>query len=280
MATKRTIELDAPALAEIEAVLAQVDRYAGVLAETHQSIPLALTEERALAGEAGAAQISGIAGNGLAAKLAGVTARREGDVRRRAAAVNAILGMEAELKHARGLVSAKQAELAGAVITEFSGRWYRACGMLDTLRSEAAALAGALSCAVPVPAPYRISHSVAHDRAEIRPVAAGEAVEVTLPPELAAIKATAGRLNAAVGLCSGIRLCQQFDARHHALALQRGLPLEHRGVYTVREPFQNPVDGLQFQTGTLVDASVMSNGFLSRLLLTQKLHPVELAVVA
>jgi hypothetical protein len=261
---------------EVELILTRFDKYVAVMAETHTSIPALLAEERHLSGEIGSAAISGSATNGAAAKLGAATARREGEAHRRSAAIQSILDMEADLGHARALVRQRQAALAAEVIQDFSTRWEACSRQQAALRSEASALAAALECEVPTPAPYQIVHSVAHSRAELHPIARAEPVTITLSQELTSIKATSDRLNKAATICSGIVTCREWDSRNHALAVQRGLPLEHTGVYMVRQPFNCPLDGLEFQAGVLVDASVMSQGFLSRLLLTKKLRPIEL----
>jgi hypothetical protein len=257
-------------LSEVEVILTAFDRHTAALAATHKTIPALLAEEYRLSRDVGA---------DVAGKLAAVASKREAESRRRAAAVDGVLAAEAVLAGVAGVVAQRQRELAATVVTEFSIRWHAACSVLDTLRAEAAALAAALACAVPTPPPFQIVHSVAHDRPEIhpRPLAPADPVTVALPPELVKVKAVADRLNKATTLCFGVRKCREWDSRHHALALQRGLPLEHHGVYVVHIPFNCPLDGLEFQAGMLVDATVMSNGFLSRMLLTQRLQPVEIA---
>jgi hypothetical protein len=275
---KRTSEPllpDGP-LAEVGLILERFDKLVAVMAETHQSIPAALAEERKLAAEAGAAAITGSA-NGAPAKLAAVIMRRESEVRRRSAAVQAILDAEPVLAGAAALVSQQQRELAAAIIREFSVRWQATCDALAALRAEASALGAALAHPVLTPAPYAISRSVAHDRHELHPIARAEPFTVTLSPELIAIQTTADRLNKAIVLCSGIERCREWDARHFALAQQRGEPTQHRGVYVVQQAFRCPMDAQEFARGSLIDRSLLSDGFLSRLLAARTVRPVELS---
>jgi hypothetical protein len=250
-----------------------MDRHTAALAATHKTIPTLLAEEHRLSRDVGA---------DVAGKLAAVATKREAESRRRAAAVDAVLAAEAVLAGVTEVVSRRQRELAATVVTEFSIRWHAACHVLDTLRAEAASLAAALACNVPTPPPFQIVHSVAHDRPEIRPrpLAPADPVSVALPPELVRVKATADRLNKARGLCSSVQQCREWDSRHYTLAQQRGEPTEYRGTYSVRIPFNCPMDGLPFEPGALVDRSLLSDGFLGRLLTGRNVRPVELVAEA
>jgi hypothetical protein len=258
-------------LSEAEAILTAFDRHTAALAATHTTIPALLAEEYRLSRDVGA---------DVAGKLAAVAAKREVEVRRRAAAIDAALAAEGVLAGVAGVVAQRQALAAATVVTEFSIRWHAACSVLDTLRAEAAALAAALACAVPTPPPFQIVHSVAHDRPEIhpRPLAPAAPVTVALPPELVRIKAVADRINKATTLCFGVRKCREWDSRHFVLSQQRGEPTEYRGTYVVQQRFNSPLDGgLAFEAGALVDRSLLSDGFLGRLLTGHMLRPIELA---
>jgi hypothetical protein len=254
-AAKTTNEPVDGVLSEVEVILATFDRHTAALAATHKSIPALLADEYRLSRDVGA---------DVATKLAAVAAKREAESRRRAAAVDGVLAAEAVLAGVADVVARRQRELAATVVTEFSIRWHAACGALDVLRVEAAALAAALACDVPTPPPFQIVHSVAHDRPEIRPrpLAPADPVAVALPPELVRIKAVADRLHKARGLCSSVQQCREWDSRHYSLAQSRGEPTEYRGTYAVRLPFNCPMDGLPFEPGMLVDRSLLSDGFL------------------
>jgi hypothetical protein len=180
------------------------------------------------------------------------------------------------------VIARRQQEFSATIITEFGRRWASACAVLDTLRAEAASLAAALNCDVPTPPPFQIVHSVAHDRPEIRPrpLAPADPISVALPPELVRVKAVADRLNKARGLCSSVQRCKQWSLRHFVMAQQRGEPTEYRGTYAVQQRFTNSLDQLPFELGELVDRSLLSDGFLGRLLTGHTLRPIELVEVA
>jgi hypothetical protein len=256
--------------------LIEYDRLHQILADTHHAIPQALSEQRRLEAEAAAVEIAGGAQDGLAAKIASVIARRETDARRRHAALDAALALQASRET---IARARQAHM-GEVIENFQARWQVACRGLAELRAEAEELSKVLKARVECPPPYQIVINRGYDRPELRLVVSAEGVAVTLPPQLTLLMNTQDKLDEALNLCGSIKQARQWDKRHYHLAQQRGEQTECASVYKVREQFRNMTDGLDFQAGQLVDRTLVSDSLLGRLSTQRRILPVDLAGVS
>ena len=268
---------DQPVAAEAQGALAKAEKFASVLRETHHAISRALSEEQRLYGAVGAAEVSGGDADVAHARLDTTRRGREADVRRRSAAAEGLLELGAELRSVRAQVEQKRAELAGEVVSEFVNRWNSCCRELASLYNEGAQLSSVLRAKVPTPPPYSATTNIVTGVAEVRLSWPLESQSVTLPPELAAVSTTIDRLDAALALIAGIRQTQQLDERCHALSLQRGTAREFAGAYRVAQMFTCLSDGLNFEAGELVDASLCGPGTLQRLSQSGRfLRPVTL----
>jgi hypothetical protein len=279
--TKNNGPADADAVAEAESVLGKADPFLTALRSTHASIPAALAEEQQLSAQWGSAVIDGSGGvDQLHAQLGAARERRERDVRRRRAAIDNLLGMESELIGARAAAEQVRAQFASTVVNEFLGRWNHACRELAKLHAEAAALTAALGTRVTCPPPYSTTMNVVSSQPELRLSLPLEPPPVTLPA-LATVAGVLDRLDAALAMVGGIKQAQLLDARSYQLALQRGTPTEHGGVFRVIAEFVSPVDGLPFAPGALVDSSLVGHGHLARLSVSRRfVQPVELEIAA
>lgn len=258
----------AAAVAEAENVLKRYDAFAGVMAETHGSIPESLATERQLRRDLGLSEVEGGDVQQLRGRLSAVTGAREQNVRRRQSASEALLTMDNELAGARAAIDSARTEFGAELIRQFDERWREACARLTALRAEALALAGALRCEVATPAPFVARTNPISGGPEIRPVASAEPVAAAnLPAALVTVGTTLDRLDVARGLVGGIKQTRQLEQHHRGVCRGRGTSPVMAGVFTVLKPVTHL--GMTFARGSLVDNSVICDASLQRLLVAR-----------
>ena len=259
-------------------VLAQFTVLRDALALTHTEIPKLLARERDLNHELGLSEATGDSNVAeLRAQLDDVVRQRAAAVRRRAASVQGVLDLEPLLQTDRAAAEAERQRIAGGIIAEFSGRWRQACDALSALRSEAEALARALRVTIATPPPYEAFQHAVDGSLRVR-LLTGSEVPVVLPPHLVKIVERLDGLDAALTRCAAIQQAKQLDERHYQLALRRGQPTEFHDTYKCTGAFDCLTDGLPFEVGSLVDASLLGGGQLGRLLTAQRyLRPANLS---
>jgi hypothetical protein len=275
--SKRSKTEDAAADAD---VLREYATLRDALAQTHVEIPKLLARERDLNHELGLSEARGDAGaDDLRRQLVDIVHQRQAAVRRRAASIQGVLDLEASLQADRAAAEAERQRIAGGIIAEFSGRWKQACDALSTLRSEAEALARALRVSIATPAPY-VPYTHIDGSLRVR-LLTGSEVPVSLPANLSRIVERLDGLDAALVRVTSIQQSKQLDERHYQIALRRNQPTEFHDTYLVTAAFDCLSDGLPFQTGDLVDGSLLGGGQLGRLLTAQRyLRPANLAATA
>jgi hypothetical protein len=259
----------------------------GKLRETltlsHVEIPKLLAAERSLVYELGLAEARGDSNVAqLRSQVEETLRSRHAAVRRRTSALTALLELEPALQHDRAAVEAERLRIAGGIAAEFAARWQAACDRLAGLRLEAASLSAALRITVETRPPYQAFIHPIRETAELRPLAAsGPPPEAVLPANLTALIARLDGLDGALGRIQAVRQSKQLDARHYDLSRVRGQPSEFPGTFEVTGEFDSLVDGMKFAVGTLVDASLLGPGQLSRLTASRRyLRPADLAATA
>jgi hypothetical protein len=268
--TDRPVE-DAPTPAPADA-LAEFTTLRDTLTRTHTEIPALLSRERSLVHELGLAEARGDSTVAdLRAQLDETVRQRQGAARRRAASTDALLAMESALQTERTIAEAERQKIVAEVAREFGARWRQACDALSTLRAEAATLGSALRTSISTPAPFTaFTHPVTGDPA-LRPVAAsGPPPVATLPAHLAALVARLDSLDAALARVAAIRQSKVLDARFYDLGKVRQQPVEFNGVFVCTAAFDSLTDGLTFEVGTLIDASLVGPGSMHRLTLGRR----------
>ena len=102
-------------------------------------------------------------------------------------------------------------------------------------------------------------------------------VAVVMDAEAAALGAQIDQVDSALALIYALRQSRELDQRHYHLARNRGVPTEFPGTYRTLLPFSSS-DGLPFEVGTLIDASLVGPGMLHRLQIGRRhIMPVEFA---
>jgi hypothetical protein len=259
------------ALAQAEGVLAAHDKLASVLRQTGIAIAESLGLENSLYRQLGAAEIGDGDEDRLRAELTDVRDRRDGEVRRRRAAAEALLDLSDDLRAVREQATKAQAEFTSAVMADFQSRWRRACSELAVLDAEARQLSAALRCPVTCgPPPYVAAMNAVTSRCEVRFV--GEPVEP--PPMSAPVRSVTGtldRLDRAATLIAAIRQSAEQDQRHRSLALIRaGMPDQMTGTYTTVRQFDHL--GVQYTPGMLVNREIIHDAGLYRLQLARAIR--------
>jgi hypothetical protein len=263
MRTSKNIELPADlaqAINAAEAVLVKYGTLEGAMIQTGRSIPAALAEERQLNDELGRAEIQGGDTGSLHQRLDATRGERASAARRRLAASDCLLQLDAELEEARQAVDRARSVYAVGVVAEFSGRWAAKIRELAALRAEAAELSRVLGCSVPTPS--YLSEAPA------------PAESVQLPTAVEAIAAVLQKLEAARVLCASVRQSHNFTRTFFARARERGARGEFGGVFQVTRTFE--VLGSVFSAGQLVDRSVLlGEGLVERFFTGRQLQPVS-----
>jgi hypothetical protein len=264
---------------EASDALTQFNVLRDALTQTHAEIPTLLAGERDLVHQLGLAEAnrdSNVAD--LRGQLERVLQEHQAAVRRRAASVEAILQMESALQTERGIAEAERQRIAAGIVLEFNQRWSAACNALSTLRAEAEALGSALCTTIATPAPFTTFLHPVTGVPALRPVATSEPAPVpVLPANLSALVRRLDALDAGLTRCASIRQGKQLDQRFYDLSRVRGQPAEFGGVYLCMAPFDSLTDGLPFQPGMLIDASLVGPGSMHRLTLGRRyIRPVDL----
>jgi hypothetical protein len=149
------------------------------------------------------------------------------------------------------------------------------------LHAEAAALTAALRSPVSCPPPYVAETNLVNGRSAVRFSLPLDPQPVTLPPALSQLAGALDRLDTALSMIGGIKQSRQLDERSFQLCLKRGLPTSTPGLFRVVQRFSCLIDNLSFEPGVVIDASLVGNGNLQRLLTSGRhLRPTTLESAA
>jgi hypothetical protein len=269
---------DAPAPAAGD-VMVEFNRLQSGLVQTHDEIPKLLRRQRELTQLLGEAEVRGDSADGLRAELDHVAKEREAAVRRRGAALQAILTLEGRLQSERQRAEAERQSRASEVIAEFLRRYDRAVSDLQALWAEGDLLSRTLKSKIEMRLPVKIATSVVTGIPTAEPIRSDAVAE--LDDATARVSGRLDQLNEALARVAAIKQSQQLDQRHFDLSRIRNTPADFPGVYAVTAAFDCLVDGLRFEVGQLIDASLVGPGPLQRLLTTRRhLRPAELTARA
>jgi hypothetical protein len=260
-------------------VLQEFDRLHAVLTETHREIPALLAQERTIGHELGLAEGRGESGDGLRVQLEDVAQQRQAAIRRRAASIAAIVGMEPALQGERAAMERQRQEYAAEAVRAFGERYKAAVAALQGLWEEGRILAATLRTEVPMPLPVRVTTSPVDGSTRAVPVRSGDAAAVDA--EAARLGAQLDQVDEALALCHAIRQGEELERRHHRLAMDRGAATQCGGVYKVILQFRCMLDGLEFEPGQLVDHTLIGSGMMHRLMTGRRhIEPVGLESAA
>jgi hypothetical protein len=259
MTTSKTTKTDRPAAmpAADAGVMGEFDRLREILARTHTEIPQLLARQRTMERALGLNETEA-----LRKELQGVAAERESAARRRAAAIQAVLDLDAPLQAERAGLERSRQQYATHALAQFRERYSACVADLQALWEAGRALGLALRCEVPMPLPTKVVTSL---DGVARGVPVRADVVGVVDDEAAQLGAKLDLLDGALAMVNAIRQSQTFDQHHHRLGLLRGAGAEHSGVYRVLQPFQCLTDGLEFLPGQLVDSSLIGAGMAHRL---------------
>ena len=255
-------------------VMAQFDRLREILAVTHSRIPALLEQERAIGRALGLSE-----SETLKEQLSDVVRERESAARRRAAALQAVLDLDAPLQAERAGLERSRQQYATHALAQFRERYAACVADLQALWETGRALGFALRCEVPMPLPTRVVTSLVDGVARGVPIRAD--VAVTVDDEAATLGGKLDQIDGALAAVAAIRQSQTFDQHHHRLGLLRGTAQPASGVYRVIAPFRNLVDGCEFSPGQLIDESLVGSGMAHRLMTGRRfIEPVGLSAAA
>ena len=240
--------------------LARFDKLAAALHEAGAAITAGLAEEAQISKEQGACDVAGGDVAQLVGRFNAVRAHREAAVRKRSAAVEALVKLEPELLQARRDADEARGRLAGAAISELQREWTETVERLAEIHGKVQVFQEVMRTQVSLPAPYR---SVVNLQGVPVLQFAAAVPPAALPVSLQAFTALIDKLDAAVALAGGIRASREQDARHRRLAQERRAPGDMPAVYAALRPITHW--GATFAAGDLVDATVINTSALYRL---------------
>jgi hypothetical protein len=238
-------------------VMTQFDALRAVLETTHTQIPQLLARERTIGRALGLAESEPVKG-----QLADVVAERESAARRRAAAIQAVLDLDAPLQAERAALERSRQAYAVHALAQFRDRYTACIADLQALWQTGLSLGLALRCEVPMPLPAKVVTSL---DGVARGVPVRADVVGVVDDEAAQLGAKLDLLDGALAMVNAIRQSQTFDQHHHRLGLLRGTGAEHSGTFRVLQEFNCLTDGLPFRAGDLVDDSLIGAGMRHRL---------------
>ena len=244
-----------------------------VLAATHTQIPQLLARERTIGRALGLAETESVK-----EQLADAVRERESAARRRAAAIQAVLDLDAPLQAERAALERSRQAYAVHALAAFQERYKDAVANLQACWAAGAALGLALRTEVPMPLPVRVRESL-DGTSRAMPIRAD--VAGVVDDEAARLGGKLDQIDGALAMVNAIRQSALFDQHTHRLGLLRGTSAEHSGVYRVLQPFQCLTDGLEFQPGQLIDSSLVGSGMAHRLQVGRRfIEPERLSAAA
>ncbi len=265
------------ALPEAEAdVMARFSQLRTVLEATHTQIPQLLARERTIGRALGLAETEAVK-----EQLAGVVAERESAARRRAAAIGAILDLDAALQSERAGLERSRQQYATHALAQFRERYSACVADLQALWETGRALGLALRCEVSMPLPVKLVES-ARDGGALRAVPIRADVAGVADDEAARLGAQLDQVDGALAAVAAIRQSPNLRPHHHRLGLLRGDGAPSPAAcFASSITFRNLSDGLEFQPGQLIDESLIGSGMRHRLMTGQRhIEPVSLESAA
>lgn len=253
-------------------VLTRFDKLADALHATSAEIPAALAEAKRLYSALGSGEVAGDDVVKLRVQFDDARAHREGAVRRRQAAAKGLEKLQPELLEARRIADETRSGLAGAAMAELQKRWADAVGALREVHAEATELQRVMHAQASLPPPYKIDDGVVTGPPVLRFLPAANA-PTTMPASLQTISALIDRLDAALALASAIQESRKQDDRHRQLALERRAPADMPAVYATLRPITHW--GASFQSGALIDSTVINVSMLYRFLVARCVVAVD-----
>jgi hypothetical protein len=260
------------ALPEADGVMEQFDRLHAILAETHTAIPALLARQRDLDRELGLTE-----SEALRKQLADVVRGREDAVRRRAAAIAAIMELEAALQAERAAVERRRQAQGIVALAEFRQRYDDCLASLQALWAEGRLLGETLRIVVPMASPMRVQISAADSIPRAMPILSNAAAAVD--DGIVALSAQVDEFDSALSLIGALKQARELDVRHRALTQQRtGAVTRMEGLFTVVKDFS--YFGVTFAAGMLIDRTMLPDGVLHRFVLGRNIRVADGAAAA
>jgi hypothetical protein len=189
----------------------------------------------------------------------------------RRGAVDALVAQEQALQSALSQVEREQHTYAGKVAADFEERYRQALQQFLGLWAEGVALSQALRRPVQMPSPVQVRNlgraGYLCEKSTVVERVLPESIEAKIDPVAEKIGHLLDELSAAITYCKGLADTQS----RHRPNLDSNLPFDPAGTFLVRQAFNDPIDGLAYAAGTLINFALIDTRQLQRLAATKRI---------